>query len=166
MIETAVRLCKEAEGFSPKVYKCPAGYKTIGYGRNLETNPLNSEELKLCYVLNGLLVISEEIADKWLREDIAKILDRIASKSWFKGNAPQKAVLIDLVYNMGLSKLLTFKKFIKAMEDENFIEAVKELKDSRWYRQVGLRSVRNCEILRTGIDDYDYYGKRYRLLRV
>jgi len=35
---------KKHEGFRSKVYKCPAGYLTIGYGRNLETNGLTKEE--------------------------------------------------------------------------------------------------------------------------
>lgn len=32
------------EGFMANVYKCPAGFDTIGYGRNIEANPLTKEE--------------------------------------------------------------------------------------------------------------------------
>ena len=36
------------EGCELMPYKCPAGYLTIGVGRNLETNPLTFEEKKVC----------------------------------------------------------------------------------------------------------------------
>ena len=35
------------EGLRLKPYKCPAGYLTIGVGRNVETNPITEEEKKV-----------------------------------------------------------------------------------------------------------------------
>lgn len=33
--DSGIELIKRFEGFSNKVYKCAAGYKTIGYGHKL-----------------------------------------------------------------------------------------------------------------------------------
>lgn len=36
--DSGLELVKHFEGFSPKVYICPAGFKTIGYGHKLSEN--------------------------------------------------------------------------------------------------------------------------------
>ena len=43
-IKKALDLVKEGEGFVATPYRCPAGKLTIGYGRNIEANPLTNEE--------------------------------------------------------------------------------------------------------------------------
>lgn len=45
--EAVQRLCLH-EGIRLQPYRCPAGYLTIGVGRNLETNQLTVEEKKVC----------------------------------------------------------------------------------------------------------------------
>lgn len=44
--EAVQRLCLH-EGIRLQPYRCPAGYLTIGVGRNLETNPPTAEEIKV-----------------------------------------------------------------------------------------------------------------------
>ena len=44
--EAVQRLCHH-EGIRLQPYRCPAGYLTIGVGRNLETNPPTAEEINL-----------------------------------------------------------------------------------------------------------------------
>ena len=36
--ESGLELVKHFEGFSPKIYICPAGFKTIGYGHKILTH--------------------------------------------------------------------------------------------------------------------------------
>lgn len=162
-LELAVRLCKEAEGFSPTMYKCPAGYPTIGYGRNLNSHPLLDEELDRCTINdNGEVVVTEELATEWLKAELTKLLQRIGTKEWFVGNDERKAVLLDLAYNLGLTKLLTFKNFLTAMAKKDYTTAYVELQSSKWYSQVGLRGIRNCRIIHSGEDVFDYYAKKPR----
>jgi lysozyme len=42
--------------------------------------------------------------------------------------------------NLGLGGLLSFKKMIKALKENNFEEAANEMENSKWYHQVGRRS--------------------------
>ena len=59
------------EGCELMPYKCPAGYLTIGVGRNLETNPLTKEEQKVCG--DWRHGITKNAAFYLLRNDIEKV---------------------------------------------------------------------------------------------
>lgn len=155
----ALALIKEAEGFSGVEYICPAGYKTIGYGRNLETNPLGDLERTHCMLGNdGLLRVSQNVATDWLITEISKITFKCEKKEWFEGlDAYRRAVIIDLIYNLGFKKWDSFKKCQKAIIDRNFGIASAELEDSRWFNQVGRRGLRNVEIMKFGKKINEFY---------
>ncbi|MFT2605370.1 lysozyme [Helicobacter pylori] len=57
---------------------------------------------------------------------------------------------MDLSYNLGLSGMLKFKQFIKAIEDKNYALAVEWLQKSPYSNQVRKRASRNMEILKLG----------------
>ncbi|GAA9224454.1 hypothetical protein Taiwan904_02170 [Helicobacter pylori] len=59
-------------------------------------------------------------------------------------------VILDLSYNLGLSGLLKFKQFIKAIENKNYTLAVERLQKSPYFNQVRKRASRNMEILKLG----------------
>lgn len=58
---------KKTESFSPKIYKCPAGYKTIGYGHRL----LKGEHFRRIDSLKAIEI---------LKEDFNKALNLINTK--------------------------------------------------------------------------------------
>lgn len=152
-------LIKEAEGFSGIEYLCPAGYRTIGYGRNLETNPLTSSELaKTFRTQDGKLSINEITASEWLTSEVLEIVNKCEGKEWFEYiGAGRKGVIIDLIYNLGYTKWNTFKRCQLALSSKDFGVASLELEDSKWYRQVGLRGKRNVEIMKFGEKIHDFY---------
>lgn len=147
----AISLIKQGEGFRASEYLCPAGKPSIGYGRNLEAFPLNEDEKRQCY-LNGLgeLCVSENIASDWLKDAVIRIHNDLLNEDYFIGGASRKAVIVDLVYNLGKKKFLTFKKFIQAMREQDFERASAEIVDSRYYKQTGSRAKRNAEIIKSG----------------
>lgn len=157
----ALGLIKEAEGFSGVEYKCPAGYRTIGYGRNLDKNPLGIiEKTHLMLGNDGLFRVSQNVAEDWVIAEIHKIVFQCEGKEWFKDLDPtRKAVIIDLIYNLGLKKWDSFKKCQQAIIDKNFGIASEELEDSKWFKQVGLRGLRNVEIMKFGAKLSDFYKK-------
>lgn len=157
----AVNLIKEAEGFSGVEYICPAGYKTLGYGRNLETNPLGNLERTHCMLGNdGLLRVGQNVATDWLVGEVQKISHKCEGEEWFKNLDPyRRAVIIDLIYNLGFKKWNSFKKCQTALIDKNFGIASAELEDSRWFKQVGLRGLRNVEIMKFGAKINEFYRK-------
>ena len=122
------------EGLRLKPYTCPAGHLTIGYGHNLE---------------NG---IPPEVAEVLLQADLSYAQMEVG------GNLPwaneldevRQFVLVDMCFNMGIAKLLTFKKFLAALQTKNYVTAAQEMLDSRWAGQVGRRAVELAEMMKTG----------------
>lgn len=141
----ALELVKEAEGFYPNTYRCPAGKLTQGYGRNLEVHPLTEEE-KL--ELNEDGTVSEFIASKWALKELQECEEKLMSNIIYqKQTEVRKAVLLDMCFNIGYSGLMKFKKMWFALGDRDYTTASREMKDSSWYIQVGTRGKRNVTIM-------------------
>lgn len=62
----------------------------------------------------------------------------------------RQRVLVDMCFNLGPAKLAGFKKMIAAVKRRDFQSAAAEMKNSRWYRQVGRRGVRLVQMMQTG----------------
>lgn len=127
-IKIARELIDEAEGDSLTVYECPSGKLTIGRGRNLEDRGITQAE-----------------SDMLLANDVVLGYDECYTQfSFFKELSEiRKAVVIDLYHNLGLTGLLGFKKMLRAFQMEDYDEAANQLKDSRYWDQVGDRAKRN-----------------------
>lgn len=76
-------------------------------------------------------------------------LDR-ALPWWRTLNNPREDVLVNMAYQMGLHRLLGFKKALAAMLAGDFEEAAREMLDSAWARQTPRRARRLAEQMRTG----------------
>ena len=122
------------EGLRLKPYVCPAGHLTIGYGHNLQ---------------NG---ITQEIAEHLLRVDLSCAQMEVGGKLPWSSELDdvRQFVLVDMCFNMGLTKLLTFKKFLAALEKKDYPLAAKEMLNSRWAEQVGRRANELAEMMKTG----------------
>lgn len=113
---------KEHEGLVLKPYKCPVGKLTIGYGHNLEDNGLTKTACEY--------ILIEDI------EEAKKNLYAIFTRDFFDSlSNNQKIALIDMMFNLGMSRFLTFKKFILAVKQRNFDRASVEIIHSRAYQQ-------------------------------
>lgn len=131
-----LEMTKEFEGLRLKPYKCPAGALTIGYGHNLDANG-----------------ITLDMAEELLKTDLAYARMEVGA------NIPCSAklcearqfVLVDMAFNMGISRLLTFKKMIAALEQGYFERAACEMLNSKWAKQVGRRADKLAEIMRKGV---------------
>ncbi|WP_067176952.1 glycoside hydrolase family protein [Sulfurospirillum sp. UCH001] len=141
----ALELVKEAEGFYPNTYHCPAGKLTQGYGRNLEVHPLTEEER---LELNQDGTVSEFIASKWALKELQECEEKLLQNIIYqKQSDTRKAVLLDMCFNIGYSGLMKFKKMWFALGDRDYTTASSEMKDSSWYVQVGTRGKRNVTIM-------------------
>ena len=113
---------KEHEGLKLFPYKCPAGKLTIGYGHNLEDNGLSQSVCEY--------ILIEDI------EEAKRNLYAIFTRDFFDTlSNNQKIALVDMMFNLGLSKFLTFKKFILAVKNKDFIKASAEIINSKAYQQ-------------------------------
>ena len=144
-LDLALKLVKEAEGFSAVPYYCPSNRLTQGYGRNLEAHPLSEEEKK---ELNDDGSVSEEVAETWAIKELDECEEKLKSNIIYQKQSDiRKAVLLDMCFNIGYGGLMKFKKMWVALGNREFTQASKEMKDSSYYVQVGTRGKRNVEIM-------------------
>ena len=152
------------EGLKLRPYKCPANKWTIGVGRNLEDVGLSKDEqfklfgtsnLNRKEVIDGLLArgITKEQALYLLDNDIENCTADVKRFPWFESLDPvRQKVIIDMRFNLGLAELMRFKRMILALEQGDYDRAGEEMKDSKWYSQVGIRGRRLVKMMKTGKD--------------
>lgn len=165
------------EGIRLKPYYCPAGFLTVGVGRNLEGNglswgemvtligqnpdrkrrfppdfeTLDGETLLMALIrdmkING---ITKEEAMMLLRNDIYQSEEDLKRKiKWYQGSPDDlKEVLINMAFNMGIKTLMTFKNTLWYMGAGEYEQAAKNMLKSRWARQVKDRATRLAERVR------------------
>ena len=119
------------------VYDCPAGHATIGIGRNVSESGLGLSDIEVEFMLE---------------EDIARCAEELGREfPWFSGlNEARRDAMIDLVFNMGLTRLTGFKKALAAMAEANYDTAAAEFMDSKWASQVKDRAIEICAMIKTG----------------
>ena len=123
------------EGLRLTVYDCPAGYKTVGVGRNLEGKGITEEE--------AMYLLDNDIKD--FQESLSKEL------LWFDSlDECRRNILTNMAFNLGVSGLLKFKNTLTAVENKNWEEAASQMLESRWAEQVGSRAVELSELMKTG----------------
>ena len=144
-LDLAIKLVKEAEGFSAVPYYCPSNRLTQGYGRNLEVHLLSEEEQA---ELASVGSVSEEVAERWAIKELNECEEKLKSNIIYqKQSDVRKAVLLDMCFNIGYTGLMKFKKMWFALGERDYPQASREMKDSSWYVQVGTRGKRNVEIM-------------------
>lgn len=138
------------EGCVDHVYTCPAGYKTIGIGRNLETNPLTAKEKEVVKDLNKITV---EQAIYLLKNDVKRCTkDLINNVSFFyQLDDERQYALLDMCFNMGIKRLLGFKRMLNAMLIGDYRGAAKECLMSKYAKDVGKRAQRIARLIETGV---------------
>lgn len=141
------------EGIALKPYKCPAGKLTIGIGRNIDDNPLTTKELAYIGHDCRRKAITEEQANFLCRNDLKRVRQELDMfLPWWSNLSPDRQyVMIDLCFNLGYKKLLTFQKTLSSIAQGYYIKASEQLLQSKYARQVGKRAERNANCLKTGI---------------
>lgn len=123
------------EGCRLKPYKDTVGKLTIGIGRNLDDNGISQDESDLMF-------------ENDVKRAIKDCQTLFHNFDLFSDN--RKAVVVNMMFNMGYHKLSEFKLTIAAIESGNFQTASDEMLDSLWAKQVGSRAKELSELMRTG----------------
>ncbi|MCX6073346.1 MAG: glycoside hydrolase family protein [Campylobacterales bacterium] len=125
----------EDEAFRQFPYKDTVGKMTIGIGRNLDDVGITRNE--------ALIMLSNDIEK--VRYALTKEL------SFFKTLTPARQdALINMGFNIGVTKLLTFKKTLMYLSIGDYKSASQECLKSVWAVQVGERAQRISKILLIG----------------
>ncbi|WP_172562568.1 glycoside hydrolase family protein [Vibrio furnissii] len=136
MNEIAERLVKRHEGLRLKPYRCTGGKASIGWGRNLDDNGIRPDEAALM-----------------LRNDIEQATQEAKGLAYFNAlDDVRQAVIIDMLFNLGLPRFLGFERMNIALERHNYAVAAVEMLDSRWAGQVGERAERLSQMMKTGVE--------------
>jgi lysozyme len=108
---------------------------TIGCGRNLTDVGISADECE------GMLAA-----------DIAHVENQAHTFPWYAAlNEARQAVILSLLFNMGLRTLLTFTNTLKLIETGKYAEAADAMEKSLWAKQVGDRAKRLSEMMRSGV---------------
>jgi len=136
---------KRHEGLRLEAYICPAGALTIGYGHNLDQHPVPT-------VGKAGDRISGAEAGELLELDVnacGQELDR-AFPWWRELNEPRQAVLLNMGFNLGLTKLRRFRRMLSALEAGDCMRAAEEMLDSKWKSDVKGRAYELAAQMQSG----------------
>ena len=126
------------EGVVYEIYKDHLGYPTFGVGHLVtENDPEHGAEV-------GTPVSESRVAECFERDLDTSISECVALygeqfESW-PGEVQE--ILVNMMFNMGRTRLGGFKNFRKALEAEDWKKAAVEGRDSRWHKQVTNRAER------------------------
>lgn len=123
------------EGFHTMPYRCPAGFLTIGVGRNLDVNGITQHEARV------MLTTDLGTAER----ELLKILPNYLEYSDARARA-----LLNMMFNLGARRFAGFVKMIDAVKCEDWEMAAHEAANSLWAIQVGDRASRIVKMLREG----------------
>ena len=127
---------KRHEGVRQYTYRCPAGYWTIGAGRNIDEK-------------SGRGLSDDEI-DYLLQNDIKLSIDELVEAfPWFEELPKQiQGVLVNMHFNLGMPTLRKFRNMLDALERKEYNRAAEEMLDSNWADQVGNRAIELADTVR------------------
>lgn len=136
-LEKLIEQIKRHEGYRSKPYNDTLGKLTVGYGRALYENPLTKEE-----------------AEYLLQNDVEKSINLASNltPAWHNLNAVRRAVLVNMVFQLGAGGVKRFRRMIAALENGDYETAADEMLDSRWYKQTPNRALELSKLMRSGED--------------
>ena len=132
-----LEMLKRHEGVKSHVYKCSAGFETIGVGRNISKS--------------GLGLTDDEV-DYLLENDIVRVVKELSSEyPWFNDlDDVRKDAIIDIGFNLGATRLRGFRRALAAMDAADYKTASLEFLDSKWSRDVKGRSTELAYMIEMG----------------
>jgi lysozyme len=124
---------KKCEALRLQMYTDTKGNPTVGWGRNMR-KPISLDEAELMF-----------------QNDFKEAVGELQLYEWYYSQPlGVKNALINMNFNLGINKLLGFKKMIAALTAKNYTLASIEALDSLWATQVGDRAKDVAVMLREG----------------
>lgn len=128
-IDLARSMIKQHEGFRSTPY-IDCNHFSVGYGTNLKYGITKTE------------------AELLLNYRLLRVHSELNQYSWYYLQSPlRQAVLLDMGYNLGVSKLLKFRTMIWCLDKHFYHAAANAMRRSLWCKQVGSRCKDLCNIM-------------------
>lgn len=132
------------EGEVLRIYKDHLGYPTVGIGHLIKkTDPEFGKPI-------GTRITAQRSKELFAQDfalaqkDAARLVTRFDDLP-----APIQRVLVNMVFNMGFSRLSKFRKMRAAVNARDWDKMVIEMKDSDWYLQVPNRAKRLIKLVQS-----------------
>ena len=125
------------EGVEYQIYNDHLGYPTFGVGHLiLESDPEHGQPVGRS--------VSEDRVNTQFQSDVQLVLKDCVTVFPNFDALPETAQLViaNMMFNMGRPRFSGFKKFIAGVNANDWMEAGRQMEDSRWYRQVTNRAKR------------------------
>jgi len=123
------------EGVRYASYNDSLGLPTAGIGHLLRTNEVSQYPV--------VTPVAESQVTSWFGQDapvsISGAQRLLGIDTWDKLSDVRKRACADLCYNMGERRLSGFRNFLSAMKATDYNAAGTELRNSKWFSQVGRR---------------------------
>ena len=134
-LDIAKAQLKIDEGIRAKPYRDTVGKLTIAVGRNLDDVGLHADEIELLLDndVNAAVRVAQQLFDNF---------DSLSDN--------RKAVLVNMAFNLGMTRLAGFVHFRSAVEQGQWEQAAVEMLHSTWATEVGQRAIRLAEQMRRG----------------
>ena len=140
---------KRHEGEVLEIYKDSLGYLTFGVGHLVkeddpefgqpEGTPVSQERVDEIYDIDF---------DKHVEECI-HVYESKGGEDFYSLPEDIQHVLINMTFNLGGTRFGKFNNMWKGVIENNWEKVAVEMEDSRWFKQVGRRSVELQEIVRS-----------------
>ena len=138
-IEQCKAEIKRHEGEVLEIYEDSLGYKTLGVGHLCQ--PSDPE-----YDWEVGTEVSQEVVDMYYEDDFNKHLAEAVhvfgtDEAFY--NLPENIqhVLVNMCFNLGGTRLSKFRNMLYACSVSDWNEMARQMEDSRWFGQVGRRSI-------------------------
>lgn len=130
---------KEDEGFEEYAYQDTVGVWTIGYGF---TDGVKKGDR-----------ITRAEAEEYLAERVVMAVNDIRillGASFDALDGPRQAVMINMVYNLGRTRLSAFKMTLASLKSGDYATTARQMRASKWCRQVKGRCDRLAKAMASG----------------
>ena len=125
------------EGYRDVIYLDSENLKTFGIGHLVtDADPEKNEPIST--------KVSKARIDQAFTDDVQTAITSLKQvfPSVIGWPSEVKQILVNMIFNLGATRLKKFKKFGEALERKDWDKAADEMVDSKWYGQVGKRSER------------------------
>ena len=124
------------EGYKDEIYLCSEGIPTFGIG-----HAIKEEDIEYTWPI-GTYIEKERIDNAFETDfNIALSDAETLTDDLYSHPDNVQRVLVNMAFNLGRTRLGRFKRMLAAVNNHDYKTAADEMVDSRWYGQVGNRSV-------------------------
>lgn len=142
------------EGKSPYAY-ADGNSKSVGYGFYLG-NPQSRTDIEnvganFDDIFHGRKPLNDRQMQQLLKLSSQRAIDDAISAVNDLHSHPEEVqiIIIDMAYNLGGPRLRTFTRMLDALNKKDYKRVAKEMEDSRWFGQVGMRSQHHADKIKS-----------------